>query len=129
LHWITSVNKGNKMEKITFEQLPEAIALLLEKMTRIENLLAGGKDDSRSIKEMLTTDEAAELMGISKSSLYKMTARKELPTYKPGGKKVYLKRAEITIWLASQRNCSKSEIEHQALDYVAKNPSKWKHRT
>jgi len=111
------------MEKITFEQLPEAIALLLEKMTRIELLLAGGKDP---INEMLTTDEAAELMGISKSSLYKMTARNDLPTYKPGGKKVYLKRTEIIEWLASQRHSSKAEIEQEALAYVTKNPLKWK---
>ena len=27
------------MEKLTFEQLPEAVALLLEKVDRIENLL------------------------------------------------------------------------------------------
>jgi excisionase family DNA binding protein len=114
------------MEKITFEQMPEAIALVLEKVTRIENLLAGRKDDSLIFKEMLTTDEAASFIGISKSSLYKMTARKELPTYKPGGKKVYLKRSELIDWLASQRNCSKAEIEQQALDYVAKNPGKWK---
>jgi len=115
------------MEKITFEQVPEAIALLLEKMTRIENLLFNGKDGDLVTKEMLTTDEAAGFMGISKSSLYKMTARKDLPTYKPGGKKVYLKRSEIIAWLASQRNCSHAEIEQQALDYITKKPLKWKH--
>jgi excisionase family DNA binding protein len=114
------------MEKITFEQMPEAITLLLEKMTRIENLLTSGRADSLMVKEMLTTDEAAELMGISKSSLYKMTARKDLPTYKPGGKKVYLKRTEVVAWLASRRNCSTAEIEQQALDYVTNNLLKWK---
>ncbi|MFD2147466.1 hypothetical protein [Mucilaginibacter antarcticus] len=44
------------MEKLTFEQLPEAIALLLEKVKRIEFLLAKGKGADDQFKQMLTTN-------------------------------------------------------------------------
>ena len=40
-------------------------------------------------KEVLTSDEAAEYMGISKSYLYKLTMRKQIPHYKPMGKMCY----------------------------------------
>lgn len=38
-------------------------------------------------KEVLTSDEVARYMGISKSYLYKLTMRNEIPHYKPMGKK------------------------------------------
>ena len=37
-------------------------------------------------KEVLTSDETARYMGISKSYLYKLTMRQEIPHYKPTGK-------------------------------------------
>ena len=106
------------MEKIKFEQLPEMVALLLEKVQRLENLLINGKDDGITLKEMLTIDEAAEYMGMSKSSLYKMTMHSEIPTYRPGGKRIYLKRSEINDWMTSQRRNSKAEIEQEAINYI-----------
>lgn len=112
------------MDKISFEQLPEMVALLLEKIERLENLLTGNKGDGIAGKEMLTTIEAAEYMGVSKSWLYKMTMQGDLPTYRPGGKRIYLKRSEINDWMASQRRNSSAEIEEMARDYVAKRPLK-----
>lgn len=113
------------MEKISFEQLPEMVALLLEKVERLENLLLTGKEDGTVVKEMLTTIEAAEYMGVSKSWLYKMTMQGELPTYRPGGKRIYLKRSEINDWMGSQRSSSKAEIERMANEYILKNPRKY----
>jgi excisionase family DNA binding protein len=113
------------MEKISFEQLPEMMALLLEKVERLESLLLTGKEDGMVLKEMLTTDEAALYMGVSKSWLYKMTMQGELPTYRPGGKRLYLKRSEINDWMGSQRSSSKAEIENLANAYIRKNPRKY----
>jgi hypothetical protein len=67
------------MEKLTFEQLPEAIELLLEKITRIEQVLSGGEAAGTTAKQMLTTEEAAAYMGVSLSMVYKLTYRRELP--------------------------------------------------
>ena len=36
-------------------------------------------------KEVLTSDEAAKYMGVSKSYLYKLTMRQQIPHYKPSG--------------------------------------------
>jgi excisionase family DNA binding protein len=53
-------------------------------------------------KEVLTADEAAKYMGVSKSYLYKLTGKKEIPHYKPMGKMCYFNRKELEAWL--QRN-------------------------
>lgn len=112
------------MEKFTFEQLPQAVALLLEKVSRIEELLSGNPEVARSIKELLTTKEAATLMGISMSAVYKMTSQREVPVYKPSGKKAYLKREDLMAYMSRNRSMSREEIEREAANYVVRRPLK-----
>lgn len=50
-------------------------------------------------KGMLTSQEAADYMGISISMLYKMTSRLEIPHYKPRGKMVYFDKQELEDWM------------------------------
>lgn len=71
-------------------------------------------------KEVLTSDEAARYMGISRSYLYKLTMRKEIPHYKPMGKVVYFNRAELEQWLQSNRVSTTSEVEQKAQAYCMK---------
>jgi len=91
------------MEKLTFEQLPEAVALLLEKINRIEKLLSGGKASETPLKTMLTINESAEYLGVSLSSTYKLTHRRVLPIYKPSGGKVYIKRDDLVTYMNKNR--------------------------
>ena len=68
-------------------------------------------------KEVLTSDEAAAYMGVSKSYLYKLTMKKELPHYKPSGKMVYFNRVELEQWLQENRCATDKELEQQAQTY------------
>ena len=54
-------------------------------------------------KEVLTSDEAAAYMGISKSYLYKLTMKQVIPHYKPMGKMCYFNRKELESWLQSNK--------------------------
>lgn len=73
-------------------------------------------------KKVLTSDEVAKYMGISRSYLYKLTMRKEIPHYKPMGKVVYFERQEIEEWLLQNRVSTESEINHEALNYCKQKP-------
>ena len=42
-------------------------------------------------KEILTIEEAAEFLSVSKSYLYKQTSAQAIPHYKPTGKRCYFK--------------------------------------
>lgn len=68
-------------------------------------------------KEVLTSDEAAKYMGISKSYLYKLTMRQQIPHYKPMGKMCYFNRLELEAWLQSNKISTINEIEQQAQAY------------
>ena len=65
-------------------------------------------------KEVLTSDETARYMGISKSYLYKLTMRQEIPHYKPTGKICYFNRLEIEQWLQRNRVATDTELQQQA---------------
>ena len=60
-------------------------------------------------KEVLTSDEAARYLGISKSYLYKLTMRKQIPHFKPMGKLCYFNRLELESWLQSNRVATADE--------------------
>ncbi len=71
-------------------------------------------------KEVLTSNEAANYMGISKSHLYKLTMRQEIPHFKPTGKVVYFNRAEIEQWLQNNRVATVNEARAQGGAYCKK---------
>lgn len=68
-------------------------------------------------KEVLTSDEAAKYMGVSKSYLYKLTMRQQIPHYKPMGKMCYFNRLELEQWLQNNRVSTDTEIEQKAQAY------------
>lgn len=71
-------------------------------------------------KVVLNSEEAAKYMGISKSYLYKLTMRQEIPHYKPMGKMCYFNREELEQWLQSNRVATTGEINRQAQAYCMK---------
>jgi excisionase family DNA binding protein len=92
-------------------------SLVLEKLTSIENML---KEQNLLRKEVLTFNEAANYLGVSHSNLYKMTSTGLVPSYKPNGKKLYFNRKELDLWLLSNKQFTKEEIEQQAADFLFK---------
>ena len=70
-------------------------------------------------KEVLTSEETAQYLGISKSYLYKLTMRRAIPHYKPMGKMCYFNRHEVEAWLQSNRVASDTELTNQAAAYCS----------
>lgn len=79
----------------------------------LENLLSQSK-------QVLTLEEAALFMGISKSSLYKMTHKHELPFFRPNGKLIYFEKEELVAWMRKNRNMSESETREAAAAQIDK---------
>ena len=71
-------------------------------------------------KEALTSEEVARYMGVSRSYLYKLTMRREIPHYKPRGKICYFNRQEVEQWLQSNRVATDTELNNQANNYCMK---------
>ena len=71
-------------------------------------------------KEVLTSEEVARYMGVSRSYLYKLTMRRDIPHYKPRGKICYFNRQEVEQWLQSNRVATDTELNNQANNYCMK---------
>lgn len=77
-------------------------------------------------KTVLTLDDASLLTGLSKSHLYQLTYRKEIPHYKRA-KLIYFDKAEIESWLKSNRVSTNDELEQVASDYLIKKGGRYDH--
>ncbi len=86
--------------------------IILEKLTNIENLLK--EQNGRP----LTLEEAADYLGLSKSTLYKLTSANKIPHYKPQGKRVYFAKSELNTWLLRNPVKTTGKIEQQADEYI-----------
>ena len=71
-------------------------------------------------KEIITSTEAAEYMGVSMSFLYKLTRLRQIPHYKPTGKLMYFNRIDLENWMQSNRIATEDEITRKANAYCMK---------
>lgn len=71
-------------------------------------------------KSVLTFEDAVTLTGLSRSSLYKKTSRKEVPHYRQG-KLLYFDKKELEAWMRENKVATVSEIQSEALSYCATN--------
>jgi len=71
-------------------------------------------------KEILTVDDATVYLQLSKSCLFKMTSKKAIPFYKPGGKKIYFKKSELDEWIFKGKVLSNDDLETNVEDYLSR---------
>lgn len=105
------------MEKLTFEQLPEAVTELLATVKRIEALLTK-KGVTVEESDILTVAQACQYLNISKSCMYKKTSLGDIPFIKYGKYLRFEKKALKDV-LLQYRVKSNVEIEQEAVNYIA----------
>ncbi len=66
----------------------------------------------------LNVKEACKYLDISQSYLYKLTHKKQIPFFKPNGKKNYFLESELRKWLLRNRHSSEQELEQKTIDYI-----------
>lgn len=85
--------------------------IIIQKLTQIEKLLVG-------TKKVLTVEELTDYCGYSKSYIYKLVSRNQIPYSKPNGKTLFFEKVKIDQWLLRNSSKSEQEIEKQAEAYV-----------
>lgn len=88
-----------------------------EQLNEIKELL---EKQNLQQQEFLTLKEASEYLQLSKSCLYKITSKKEIPFYAPGGKKIYFKKVELDNWILSSRVSSTNDIGLEVENYLSR---------
>lgn len=89
-----------------------------KEITEVKNSLLA---NSISNKEVLNLKEACRFLDLSKSSLYKLTSKKEIPHYKPSGRKIYFKKIELIQWIEKGKVATISDEESKQTEFLNRN--------
>lgn len=108
--------------ELSFDQLPAAVYQLSQKLEAIEKLLLNKNEDksAQPQDELLTVEQAAELLNLSKGTIYSKKSRGELPVMKQG-KRLYFSKEELMRYLKAGRKKTNAELEAEAEAYLKDN--------
>jgi excisionase family DNA binding protein len=113
------------MENITFDQLPNAVGQLFNKLEAIEGLLKaqGQSTQEQETDQILSVDQCAEFLNLSKATIYTLTSKGELPFMKRS-KRNYFSKSDLVQYLKQGRNKTNSELEAEAQNHISKSRKK-----
>ena len=108
------------MKTLTFENLPEAVGLLIEKVENLEKHLLenSGRKTTEPSNQLMTVDQAAEFLNLAKPTIYSMVSRGEIP-YMKRSKRLYFSREDLLAYIRDGRKKTNMEIKDDANQYVA----------
>lgn len=98
------------MEKINFENLPQAVSLLLEKVDSLEQLLKSQQSFNRVASDKpMSIIEAAKFVNLTVPTLYGFVSKRTIPFSKVG-KRLYFSESELTSWIQNGRQQTRDEL-------------------
>lgn len=108
------------METLSFEQLPQAVSQLSRKLESIERLLMSRPDrQSEKPDQLLTIDEAAEFLHLTKPTLYSKVSKAEIPFMKRS-KRLYFSRIELMEYVKGGKQRTVEEVQADASEFLTR---------
>jgi len=89
-------------DKITVEQFINGYFELKQDVTEIKDLLKGISKPEPPKNRLMVLSEAAELLKLSKASIYRLVSERKIPFHKTGAK-LYFLESELINWIKSGR--------------------------
>jgi len=111
------------MTEINYNNLPEAVTQLFNKLDNIEKLLNSQSANQSEGDQLLTIQEAGELIKLSVPTIYGYVSRSEIPFSKKG-KRLYFSKKELFDWVQQGRKQTLAEIDKETNTYLKKGRSK-----
>ena len=106
---------------------------ILKELQELKKLILSTAKESKKVilldvKPVLTVAEASLYTGLSKSTLYKLATKKDIPYYKSqGGKITFFDKEELNKWMTQCRVKTNREIETEAATYMLNHNNKKNH--
>ena len=102
------------VNEISFENLPKAIAHLVNEVEKLKLLVEKGQTPILLKKRIpIGIEEACRIIGKAKPTIYALVRKRILPCYK-NGKKLYFFEDELIKWITSGKKKTLLEIENEA---------------
>lgn len=109
------------METLTFEFLPQAVTMLTKEVSELKRLIISKQEQPQvdDVKQLLSIDEAADFLGLSKPTIYSKCSRGELP-YMKRSKRLYFSRTELIDYIKAGRVKTNEERQDEVRNHLLK---------
>lgn len=99
---------------LTFDQLPQAVTMLANEVSKLKNLLIEGRDQTpiNQPDQLLTVQQTAEFLNLAVPTIYGKVSKGEIP-YMKKGKRLYFSRIELMDYIKGGRQKTNAEIEQE----------------
>lgn len=108
-------------EKITFDQLPQAVTELRQEISGLRNLIDAlvSKSPADAADQWMNLDQLREYHPDkpARSTVYEWVCQNRIPVHKDG-KKLRFLRSEIDQWLSGGKIKTKEELETEAMNRI-----------
>jgi len=103
--------------EISFENLPKAVAYLVEEIAEIKLLIQNVQVyESKEKSIPIGIEAASRLIGKAKPTIYALVRKRKIPCYKYG-KKLYFFEEELLEWISKGKMKTIQEIESEVLKF------------
>ena len=123
---ITNNNQIMSENEITFEKMPQAIAMILSEVSNIKHLIEKEREPIKSRKP-IEIEEACKIIMKARPTVYALARKGQIPSYK-NGKKLYFYLDELLAWIDSGKRKTtaelKAEIEAETKTNKTKRPTR-----
>ncbi len=102
-----------------FDDLPEAVAEILTRLERIEEQIKDLPKQVEEREEVFTVHGVANYLNLSKTTIYTLVSRREIPHYKTRGRLFFSKEA-IMDWLKVNPRDDKYNGDLSAIEKMQK---------
>ena len=108
-------------EPISFNELPQAMAYLIQKVERLESILSKPNLVQSESDKWFNVQELCEFLPDkpARQTVYGWIGQKLIPYHKKEKKLQFLK-SEIDAWLLGDKRQSVAELQAEAAEFVAK---------
>ena len=98
------------METLKFEQIPDTVCRIFEKLCMIEQMLQNQNVEAAvDVEELLTVKKAALFLNLKDSTIYGLVRDSKIPSFKKGNR-LYFSKTELTNWVKSGRKLTKTDV-------------------
>ena len=107
-------------EKITFDELPEAIAHLIKEVSDIKELIVARQEKLPENRRPIGIDEACRIIMKAKPTVYALVRKGKIPSYKHG-KKLYFYEDELLSWISKGKRKTFDELKAEVETEITTN--------
>lgn len=117
-----SNQENHGSDELSFNDVPKAVAHLINKVEQIETLLTAKQPQTQESDRWLNLDDLCKYHPDhpAKPTVYGWIGQRSIPYHKKGKKLMFLK-SEIDSWLKEGRRKTAAEIQAEAAQFITAN--------